>query len=284
MSEHLVDSTPSIIEVRNVLGLSSSPTHLLTDIGGATTNDCADPGGDIAAPIHLLEWAGYNHAATPAAPSGLSGNPGDVSSQANDPQQASYVYMSWSTVNCAVDYHVMAASGSGGSLIKIASTEEDEFYVDYLEDAEESRYYKIIAQALLDGSAPSAASAELHLRTTPTLPIPTGYTTNGNCDHPSTNLTISVTWTNGDAPGIRISEVEHRWKQIVPGGGTSYSAYVTNPLVSSASPTTFAIAQDVGTDHANGDIFDFDLRYKDYVTSPTTPVTFRVTLADDCFE
>ena len=269
-----VDSTPSIIEVRNELGLSGT-CSLLTDIGDASVNDCSG-GGDLSTPISLLAWAGYNHAALPASASAFSGNPGDTAVQAEDEHQDRWVYMSWGAITCTDTYEVYAASGSGGSLTKIATTQEassDRDHADLLTLPETSRYYIIRAVAGVGSPVPTTGpdSAELHLRTTPARPkSPAADDSDGGpSGNGSGNLTIGVSWNNGTSPGVRVSKVEWRWKKIdATNPGAPYTAYQGPTAVSVTSFT-----QNIGSGHSLGDKFGFEFRYEDQGGGGGTPVS-----------
>ena len=84
------------------------------------------------------------------------------------------------------------------------------------------------------------------------------------------NITITVSWNNGASPGIRVSEVEWRWKKIPVGGGASYSEYLGPTAVGATSFT-----QDVGaaSGHVHEDEFGFELRYVDGGGGSGSPVS-----------
>jgi len=246
-----VDSTPSIIEVRNELGLSGT-CSLLTDIGDATVNDCS-AGGDLSTPISLIAWAGYNHAAIPAAALGFSGNPGDDSSPNSDPQQDSHVYMSWNPIICAGAYDVLRSTTSGGSFSVIANDISEVFYVDNITSPQVSRYYKVRGISQANGTLTS----ELHLRTTPQAPINVVTSVNENCS----NYVITVQWSNGSSPGIRSSITN--WRQRKNGG--SWSSYTSTALGATSFTYSAGSVEDF-------DEHDFELYYADRSGGATATV------------
>lgn len=248
----------TLIALRNELDLSGI-FSMAADIPPVALNDCSS-GGDNVLPIPATAFDTYNHDALPAAPV-LSINPGDDASPSEDPQQDSHVYCNWPVVSCASVYDVEeSTAGSGGPFSDISVNQVDEFLAVNIGSPEVSRHYRVHATSIIDGPYSSVVEG----RTCPSQPKSLGSSANDDCD----NLIITITWNNGTSPGVRSSKVEHRWRKLPD---TFSGAFLGPTAIGAAS-----LAQNVGGGHADGDQWEFEIRYVDE-GGTTVKTTFTVT-------
>lgn len=207
----------SLTDLAIELGLPL-PLDVEVDLPAATLNDCAS-GGDQSLPISLVAWDGYNHAATPAAPNGFQGNPGNDGSPQGDVTQDSHVWMNWDPRICAATYDV-GKGPSGGPYSVVSNNQAGEDYAHNIGTAETDGYFVVRGNSNTDDPGPW--TSQLHLRTAPTSPKGVGSSDDATC----AGMTITVSWGNGSSPGVRDSVV--KWRQrFKPDGGSfgAWSAY-----------------------------------------------------------
>lgn len=241
-----ISSTPSLANLQSEFGVAS-----LLACNGQSLNGCDTSGaGDVAAPISLFAWAGYNHAATPAAPS-VSSQPGSPTNTNQD----SIIRLTFNLVTCAENgQDIYRATTSGGSYSKI----EDDYPTLQYDDPfspNTSRFYKLKSQGSVNESG---FSSEVEGRTAPHLP---GDGTLSVSPGPSCEpLIITVSWSNGTSPGVRSSTVTWKWKKNT-GSWSSWQG----PTSQGATQFVYNAGNAV-----QGDDFYFEAYYTEEGTSATS--------------
>ena len=196
-------------DIRDELGLTGS--FKLSDAEAVTLNDCAS-GGSPTAPHTMDEWAGYNHDAGPAKPTGLSGNPGSVNGGQGDATQDSHVFAKVSAITCAASYDLLIASTEFGTYSEVDSDPGPSFAYN-VGAAETTKWAKI--RGVSNTSKDGTLSDALELKTAPTAPKSPSSSDDVDC----ADLTITFSWSNGSSPSVRDSKVEYRTR-FKPSGGS----------------------------------------------------------------
>lgn len=255
--------TNGLVELFTELGITiGGGKDMVSDLAGATVNDCSPVEGDQSLPISLIAWDGYNHSAGPPVCTGIAGNPGNDASPTADPTQNDSVYLAWTLPTCAASADVLRADTSGGTYSVVDSDNADDFFTQSLGASETSKFYKLRGNS--NTGREGTLSAYVELRTCPVSPKGPGNSDDSDCSH----WTITVTWTNGTSPGTRDSVV--KWRVRFKPDGGSYGSWSSETATASQA-TSFVY--EGGSGISNDDEWEFDMYYAEESTGTRVTTT-----------
>jgi len=247
-------------DIGNALGLG---TGIITaaDIAAASTNDCSPVDPDQTTPWNVDSWDGYDHTSGPPAPGTFTGNPGSSASPAGDLTQDSHVFMKiGGPILCANSYDVGRASSSGGAISVISNDQGGESYTyNHATPNSIAGYFYMRGNSNLGNAG--TWSGELVLRTAPNAPLSITSSDDAHC----LDMTITVSWSLGTAPGLRNSVA--KWRQRFKASGGSYGGWSG---WGSTATGAASLPYNVGAVN-NGDVVQFEVYYDE--ESSSTAVT-----------